>query len=107
MNLQQGGAGMAQQELTDLYRCEDCGYHGKSRVTGVAAFMTMIGMLIMSAWFLPMIIVALGFMIWIISKPAKRYCPGCKSSNMTPISFAEMDAYIAQNKPDIKSGSEA
>lgn len=98
---------MSTQGESEYFRCEDCGYHGPSRVSGAAAFMVMIGMLILSAWFLPFIILALGFMIWIISKPAKRYCPGCKSGNLEQITTEEMVAYQKEKKNAVETGTKA
>lgn len=97
---------MAHQQISDLFRCDDCGYHGPSRVTGAMAFMFMIGLLIGSAWFLPLIIVALGFMAWIITKPAKRYCPSCKSSSLTRITTEELAEWKKQKQAGSAQGSE-
>ena len=97
---------MAQQSISDLYRCDNCDYHGLSRVTGASAFMAMIGLLILSAWFLPLIIVALGFMVWMISKPAKRYCPKCKSSQLTQITAEDLEDWKKKKQSDSAAQSE-
>ncbi|MDH5377514.1 MAG: hypothetical protein OEX00_04250 [Gammaproteobacteria bacterium] len=73
---------MTQEVDNTLIHCNKCGFEGKGKVSGAGAFIFMIVLLMASAYFLPLIVIALGFMVWIISQPSKRSCPSCKSSDV-------------------------
>lgn len=80
----------------NYYHCNKCGHDGKSRVSGAGAFILMIVMLCLSAWFLPLVVIALAFMVWMLTKPAKRYCTACKSTDLQGISDEKYHDSIAE-----------
>ncbi|MDH5300740.1 MAG: hypothetical protein OEW58_05190 [Gammaproteobacteria bacterium] len=77
---------MSQPQDKSLIHCNNCHFEGKVHASGAKQFALFMLMLAASAYFLPMIVVALAYMIFILSQSPKRMCPKCKSTNLTPIS---------------------
>jgi len=75
-----------------LIHCNKCGFQGKGSVSGAGAFIAMIAMLMASAFFLPLIIAALAFMVWMITQPSSRRCPECKSRDVSTLAQPESEA---------------
>jgi len=73
---------MNQTTTNEGIRCKECNYEGAPKTNSGNAFILFFIMLCSSVFFLPMIVVALAYMGWIITKPAKKSCPQCKSSNI-------------------------
>ncbi len=63
-------------------RCNNCHYEGKVHASGTKQFAIFFSMLLLSAFFLPLIIAALAYMIWILAQAPKRLCPQCKSTDL-------------------------
>ncbi|MDH5546569.1 MAG: hypothetical protein OEZ43_13320 [Gammaproteobacteria bacterium] len=73
---------MQQAETIQGIQCKDCGFQGEARSNSSQLFLIFIAMILLSAFFLPLIILALAYLVWIISKPSKKSCPQCKSHNI-------------------------
>ena len=63
-------------------RCKQCQYEGKVHASGAKQFAIFFAMLVLSAFFLPLIIAALAYMVWILAQSPKRLCPQCKSTDI-------------------------
>ncbi len=72
---------MSKEIDPNFIHCHDCQYEGKSKATAAKEFVIFGVILLFSPIFLPLIIVALVYLGWIISKPIKRLCPACGSAN--------------------------
>jgi len=85
---------------TNLIHCNSCEYEGVRKSDSAAMFMILMGMFVLCLIFIPMIIVALCYMGWMLTKPAKFKCPKCKSSDISPLTISQQDA--VEEKPDDK-----
>ncbi|MDH5233239.1 MAG: hypothetical protein OEZ58_24190 [Gammaproteobacteria bacterium] len=72
------------QNITDSIICNQCGFIGQASSGSAKTFVVFMILLCSSAYFLPMVIVALAYMAWMISLPAKKTCPKCKSADLSP-----------------------
>jgi len=78
---------MQQTKTINGIKCADCGYQGTYKSNSSLLFLIFVAMVFFSAFFLPLIIVALAYLVWILSKPPARTCPQCKSSNVEDTSI--------------------
>ena len=78
---------MEKQLDQSIVHCNDCQFEGKVHASGAKQFGIFMLILFSSAYFLPMIIAALAYMVYILSQSPKRMCPKCKSTNLTAISM--------------------
>ncbi len=69
--------------------CNNCNYEGTAKTNSATLFLIFLVLLCASVFFLPLIIGALVFMAYIITKPAKKHCPECKSSDVRQLSDTE------------------
>jgi len=83
---------MNQEIDPNFIHCHDCQYEGKNKGTAAKEFIIFGVILLFSPIFLPLIIVALAYLVWIISKPIKHICPACNSANVV-----SLDAHKAQS----------
>ncbi|MDX1810978.1 MAG: hypothetical protein R3240_03465 [Gammaproteobacteria bacterium] len=81
---------MNQTSTNNYIRCNSCNYQGSAKTNSGTAFILFFILLCSSVFFLPMIVVALAYMGWIITKPAKKTCPVCKSDDVTELSEEEI-----------------
>jgi hypothetical protein len=88
---------MQQTKTINGIKCLDCGFEAPYKSNNAMLFLIFIAMIFLSAYFLPLIIVALAYLVWIMSKPSQKVCPKCKSENVTDIAI-EMDQ--SQTKPE-------
>ncbi len=79
------------RNINDIH-CNDCQYEGPAKTNSANSFIIFFIMLCSSVVLLPMIVVALGFMAWIIATPAKLSCPQCKSKNIVELTDEQMKA---------------
>jgi hypothetical protein len=97
---------MEKQLDQSIVHCNDCQFEGKVHASGAKQFGIFMLILFSSAYFLPMIIVALAYMVYILSQSPKRMCPKCKSTNLTAIGAikakktAESSASTTQTSSD-------
>ena len=78
---------MQQPELVDGIHCNGCGYEGRAKSNNSAMFLVFLAMIFLSAFFLPIIVLALAYLVWIITQPPKKKCPECKSSNVNEMTI--------------------
>ena len=76
---------MQQTTIVNGIKCKDCGFQGEAKTNSSQLFLIFVALVFLSAFFLPLIIVALAYLVWIISKPAKKTCPQCKSAKIEQI----------------------
>ncbi len=67
---------------TNLIHCNSCEYEGVGKSDSSVMFMALMALFATSVIFLPMIIVALIYLGWMLTKPVKYKCPKCKSSDI-------------------------
>lgn len=75
----------SQPQDTSLIHCNNCHFEGKVHASGAKQFLIFMLLLVSSAYFLPMIVAALAYMVFILAQSPKRMCPKCKSTDLTPI----------------------
>jgi len=73
---------MSQPKLQYGIHCNECQFEGQARTNSSNIFLIFFALLCTSVFFLPLIIVALVYMAVAISRPAKKSCPSCKSTNI-------------------------
>ena len=78
---------MQQTKTINGIKCADCGYQGAFKSNNSLLFLIFVGIVFLSAYFLPLIIVALAYLVWILSKPNQKTCPECKSLNVEETSM--------------------
>ena len=78
---------MQQTKTINGIKCADCGYQGTYKSNSSLLFLVFVAIVFLSAFFLPLIIVALAYLVWILSKPNKKSCPQCKSSHVVETSI--------------------
>ena len=88
---------MSQPQDRSLIHCNDCHFEGKVHASGSKQFFIFMLMLFSSAYFLPMIVVALAYMVYILAQSPKRMCPKCKSTNL---SLASASINPASKEPE-------
>lgn len=81
---------MTQPKLECGIHCNDCQYEGHAHTNSSTIFLIFFLILCTSVFFLPLIILALIYMAIAISKPAKKSCPECKSSNIIDLELASV-----------------
>ncbi len=69
--------------------CNSCNYEGIAKTNSSTLFLIFFVLLCSSVFLLPLIIVALVFMGYIVSRPAKKTCPECKSSDVRDLTDEE------------------
>ena len=73
---------MSQPKLEYGIHCNECQFEGQARTNSSNIFLIFFALLCTSVFFLPLIIVALVYMAIAITRPAKKSCPSCKSSDI-------------------------
>jgi predicted RNA-binding Zn-ribbon protein involved in translation (DUF1610 family) len=80
------GAFMSQAgKPSNIIRCNKCQYIGPGKSNSTMLFGILLALFIASAYFLPAVIIALIYMAWIMSQPAKFSCPQCKTRDVTSV----------------------
>ncbi len=74
---------------TNLIQCTSCEYEGVGKSDSSAMFMVLLAMFVVSLAFIPMIIVALFYLGWILTKPVKYKCPECKSKHVKVLTISQ------------------
>lgn len=72
---------MQQTTVSKELKCTDCGFQGPVKTNNSLTFLIFVALICLSAYFLPLIVVALAYLVWILSRPASTPCPKCKSRN--------------------------
>lgn len=73
---------MSQSKFQYGIHCNECQYEGQARTNSSNIFLIFFAILCLSIFFLPLIVAALVYMGVAISRPAKKSCPSCKSSDI-------------------------
>jgi len=91
---------MSQPNANYGIHCNSCHFEGQGQTNSAKTFMIFMAMICASAYFLPLIIAALAYMVWIIARPADRKCPKCGSKDFTPLTEEQAVALVdAQKTP--------
>lgn len=73
---------MLPQEHNNIIECADCQFKGSGNpIGGSAPFLLIVGILAVSLFYLPLIILALVLLFWILFSPVKFSCPECGGKN--------------------------
>lgn len=91
---------MQQSQPLSGIQCKDCGYQGPAKTNNSTMFLIFVGLVFLSAFFLPLIIVSLAYLVWILSRPNTKSCPQCKSLRVEEITT---DMIKAAEEATIKS----
>lgn len=87
---------MNHKPVSNEIHCNSCGYEGRGKSNSTLAFLVLVVIFCTSVVFLPMIIVALAYMVWILSKPVSYACPQCKSKDVAELKPAAVAQPISQ-----------
>jgi len=80
---------MSQAAANNGIHCNNCNYEGAAKTNSSTLFLIFFVLLCASVFFLPLIILALVYMGYIVSKPAKKSCPDCKSKDIRDLTDEE------------------
>ena len=83
---------MQHKPVSNEIHCNSCGYKGAGKSNSAMAFMVLVALFCVSVIFLPAIVIALVYMVWILSKPATYSCPKCKSKDISPLQIQSAPA---------------
>lgn len=71
---------MANQETSGrAIRCNQCQYEGPAKTNSKMIFMVFFGLFLAGVVYTPLIVGALGYLAWALTRPGKFTCPSCKS----------------------------
>lgn len=76
---------MQPKPVSNEIHCNNCNYEGRGKSNSSLTFLVLVVIFCSSVVFLPMIIVALAYMVWIISRPVSYVCPECKSKDVVAL----------------------
>lgn len=76
---------------SNIIRCNKCQYTGPGKSNSTALFGILLVLFLASAYFLPLIVVALVYMAWIMAQPAKFSCPQCKTRDVASLKPSTTD----------------
>lgn len=84
---------MSQPKLQYGIHCNECQFEGPGRTNSSNIFLIFFVLLCTSVFFLPLIVVALVYMAYAITRPAKKSCPSCKSNDIIDLELQSVQKF--------------
>lgn len=85
--------------------CNECDFEGQAHTNSSTIFIIFFVLLCSSVLFLPLIVVALVYMAVAISRPAKKSCPQCKSTDIidfeSKFDHGQQESVVNTNKSQV------